>query len=483
MLLEHLRQWRRWNEKPDHPFYGKVDMKNIALIGHSRGGEAVCVAAAFNELDHYPDDARVKFDYGFDIQSIVSVAQVDGQYRPSDQPTPLRDVNFLLLHGSHDADVAGLSGARQYKRIQFSDEKADYFKSILYAHRANHGQFNTVWGNRDSGFPRGYLLNTKPLLEGEAQRQIAKVYIGAFLDATLKRKKGYRPMFQDYRRALHWLPATLYVNRYADANTHFIADFDEDIDVTTTTKEGGQLSGANLDTWREEDIGFRRGGGRRMNQVVYLGWDYERLMEKGLASEELEEASRKVRNYALVDSLLVDESQIAEYRITLPFDSLLPYDLTSDPRLAFSMAEVDENPADPLEDSGEEENKEDSTTEANAGAGEETAEDADAQEEEKDQPLDATLILQDHGGQEVRFRLSTIHQLAPPLKARYTRYDKLEKRYGDSSEPVLQTIYIPFEALRRMNPAFRPQRMQSIRFRFDGARKGVIVLDEVGFQL
>jgi hypothetical protein len=58
--------------------------------GHSRGGEAVAVAAAFNRLSHYPDDATIKFTYNFDIKSIVAIAPVDGQYQPAGKPTPSR---------------------------------------------------------------------------------------------------------------------------------------------------------------------------------------------------------------------------------------------------------------------------------------------------------------------------------------------------------------------------------------------------------
>src|SRR5262249_17824311 len=46
VLLEHLRAWRRFNQDPGGPFQGKIDLGRIALVGHSRGGEAVSIAAA-----------------------------------------------------------------------------------------------------------------------------------------------------------------------------------------------------------------------------------------------------------------------------------------------------------------------------------------------------------------------------------------------------------------------------------------------------
>jgi hypothetical protein len=50
LLLKHLEVWKSWNADRGNPFSGKVDMDNIALIGHSRGGEAVGHAALFNKL-------------------------------------------------------------------------------------------------------------------------------------------------------------------------------------------------------------------------------------------------------------------------------------------------------------------------------------------------------------------------------------------------------------------------------------------------
>jgi len=273
VMLEHLKLWREWNKDINNRFYKKVDMDNISLIGHSRGGEAVSIAAAFNKLKNYPDDAKIKFDYGFNIKSIIPIAPCDGQYNPSDQSTPLENINYFVIHGSHDADVSNFSGDKQYKRIKFNDS-IYHFKSSLYVYRANHGQFNTVWGKRDWGLPGGYLLNTKELISGEKQRQVAKVYISAFLDLTLKGDMSFLPLFKDYRYAKHWLPETLYINRFEDSETSFLCDYDEDIDVTTSTVENGYLHGDNLALWHEEDIGFRSGRSLRQNQAVYLGWEY-----------------------------------------------------------------------------------------------------------------------------------------------------------------------------------------------------------------
>jgi len=66
MLLEHLKLWKEWNQADGNPFRGKVDMSRIAVMGHSRGGEAAATAAAFNRMKYAPEDANIKFDYNFD---------------------------------------------------------------------------------------------------------------------------------------------------------------------------------------------------------------------------------------------------------------------------------------------------------------------------------------------------------------------------------------------------------------------------------
>lgn len=82
MLLKHLQVWKKWNLEEGNPFYGKVDMERIALIGHSRGGEAVGHAALFNRLPYYPDNANEVFDFNFNIRSVIAIAPVTGNTSP-----------------------------------------------------------------------------------------------------------------------------------------------------------------------------------------------------------------------------------------------------------------------------------------------------------------------------------------------------------------------------------------------------------------
>ena len=233
LLLEHLKVWNKWNKDETNPFYKKIDTNNLALIGHSRGGEAVGHAAMFNALPYYPDDASIKFEYNYNIKSVVAIAPVDGQYKPGGSRTKFNDVDYFVIHGAQDADVSSFAGSNQYERIRFKDSLY-HFKSGLYVYGANHGQFNTSWGNNDTGNPFTGLLNLKQQLSKEDQEQIAKVFIGSFLEITLKNKKEYLPLFIDARKGKDWLPKTIFLNQFEDSNFKPIANFDEDFDVITT---------------------------------------------------------------------------------------------------------------------------------------------------------------------------------------------------------------------------------------------------------
>ncbi|MFF2090293.1 alpha/beta hydrolase [Paenibacillus sp. NPDC058174] len=225
MLLKHLQQIQTFNEQPDSAFYGKVNLEQVALIGHSRGGQAVAMAADRNQW--FAEDKSLDSLDSLHIQSVVALAPTDKEI--DDKLAMLQDVNYLTLQGARDADVNSFYGDRQYSRTSFSQETANHFKASLYIAEANHSRFNSDWGTMDESLPGGLLLNQKGMLKAEEQRQIAKVYVSAFLETTLNGQEGYEPLFQDYRSGADWLPAsTGYVSRYEDSSFAAAATFPED---------------------------------------------------------------------------------------------------------------------------------------------------------------------------------------------------------------------------------------------------------------
>jgi dienelactone hydrolase len=281
LLLEHLKQWRLWNRTQGHRVEGKVDLDRVALAGHSRGGEAIAIAAAFNELSHFPDDATVSFDYGFGIRSLIAIAQIDARYP---RRVRLQDVSFLALHGSYDSDEPSFHGLRQLRRIDFSGDSYR-FKAGLYLHRANHGQFNTVWGRRDAGPPYAWLLNVAPILDPEDQRTVARVSISAFLEATLHDRVEYLPFFRDPRVGREWIPDLELVAEFSDSRTRPIASFEEDLDVLTATFPGARIETSGLEVFREEELLFRDEQKQGTSAVV-LGFTGEKTASYSIRFSE-----------------------------------------------------------------------------------------------------------------------------------------------------------------------------------------------------
>lgn len=445
LLLKHLELWREWNATDGHAFHRQVDMDSIALIGHSRGGEAVVHAALFNRLKNYPDDARVAFDFGFSIKSVIAIAPVDGQYRPADRPSTPTGINFLVLHGAHDADVSSFAGDRMWGRIPVT---GDRFKASVYAYRANHGQFNTVWGDSDRSGVGGLLLNRAALMSGDDQRRLGLVMMGAFLDATLKGQRQYIPLFRDAARARHWLPDTPIVTRYEDPTFMLVTDFEEDVDVTSTTIPGGRIEAERLAVFREGDRKLR-GGGRRDDNAVWLGWN-----------DELEERD--------------PADGPSSYTIHLPSDFASTGALVPQSAIAFSLCAADEKPKP--EDYSIDADEED----AEDGTGETGSEDDQAKDEHEkdlnDQPLDLSVACVNRDGTTIPIPLSRFGVIFPPLKARITRSSMTEKRFK-AVEPVLQDFEIPLTAFQGLDP----KDVVAIRFVFDRCPKGVVVLDRVGF--
>ena len=430
LLLEHLKLWREWNEDVRNPFQGKVDLERIALMGHSRGGEAAATAALFNRMKYAPEDANIRFDYGFRIQSVVAIAPADGQYKPAGQHRWIEDVNYLTLQGANDADVSSFMGSRQWDHVRYT-QPGPWFKAEIYAYGANHGQFNTEWGRTDVGQPLSWFLNLRPLLPGEEQRRISKTYIAAFLEATLHGRREYLPLFEDWRVARAWLPDTIYLNRYRDASYRGLASFDEDADLTTTTAPGGHIAGENLSIWHEGRIPWREGD--RDYNGVFLGWN----RAKGAA--------------------------LPAYTITLPESAAAKWQLGAESTVELSIAALDEDAPLP----GKKPDKKEKKPE-------------ESKKKERGSP-DFTIELVSSDGATASAPVSRFAAIPPPLKETFTKLGFLESEaYEKDWEPVFQTVRAPLGAFQS-SKAFDPSKLIQVRLKFDRTPMYVVCLSSIGF--
>lgn len=418
MLLKHLAQWQDWNQDRHHDLFGKIDMDNIILAGHSRGGEAVAIAASFNKLAFFPDNARLQFDFNFNIKGIVEIAPTDKRYF---RRLSLENINYLSLQGSYDSDEASFFGLRQYRRIDFTDSQY-WFKAGLYIHRANHSQFNTVWGEKDSEPPYGWLLDVNSVIDGEAQRQIAKVYIAAFAEVLFNDKVEYLPIFKNAAMISDWLPETIYLNNFKDSRKLVIADFEEDIDLTTARQ--GSITARNLAVWREEPLQFRNRDTQGNNALV-LGWD------------------------SSADSIATEKS----YELILDD----PIDLGAIDSLLVSMAAGDPNELNTAGKTG--------NTSHDTGAS----------------ALNFTIQLTDTAGNQLSIASDALKKIAPRLMINYMKLKSLNRNLGDSWELSLESFEYLLADFDGETEHFGL--LHAIAFKFNRADHGVLIIDDLGFSL
>jgi hypothetical protein len=220
--LEHLRQFRTWNNTAAHPLHGKVDLNRILIVGHSRGGEAVGHGSFFNRQ---PSVGGVLLDgsaglgpYRFGITAALAIAPTDRQFTPPTGPTVVPD-SYVIIHGSKDSDVFTFEGYHTYERAHavdlanptVSDGK---FKAMLWVHKANHNQFNSIWASET---PPGVAMPRPD------QEQIAMVHIGAVAQAVLLDRKAYFAVLHDHAAAGQWdPPGTELVSQHQDAERIFV---------------------------------------------------------------------------------------------------------------------------------------------------------------------------------------------------------------------------------------------------------------------
>lgn len=132
----------------------KIDFSNVALMGHSRGGDTVFDIAAKQQ------------EAGVGITAILSVAPaVPADILTKEWP----EASVSVLVPEYDGDVVSLDGF--YMNAVFS-EKIKRMHALTYLRRANHNYFNTELRDNDALLARG---------EDELQDQISREEQQAFL--------------------------------------------------------------------------------------------------------------------------------------------------------------------------------------------------------------------------------------------------------------------------------------------------------------
>lgn len=272
LLLDNMKAILAQNENSASPLYSLIDTNRISIGGHSRGGEMVAIAYLFNDYEAYPENGNFRFDYHFNISSIVAIAPVVDQYRPVNRSVIIKDVSYLLIHGSNDQDVSNMMGEKQYKNLEFTKTSNNqYFKSSVYILGANHGQFNSLWGRYDlTGGLEGFL-NTNHFIDQADQMLIAKAYIRTFLDATIGGDKTYYSLMKDTAGYEKYLPDTVYITNYSDSSFTSLASFDDTTDIKNPENQT-TVTVSNSDSWTITPY-YRGNGGEGEDYVLSVKWN------------------------------------------------------------------------------------------------------------------------------------------------------------------------------------------------------------------
>lgn len=398
-LLQHIGELQRLNAEPSSRLFGRIDFDRIALLGHSRGGQAVAMAT--DRSQWFEGAASLPAPETYRIQAVVAIAPTD-TYVDGKQ-AQLRNVSYLTLQGAKDADLVNFYGDRQYARTTF-DAGSQAFKASLYIAGANHSQFNTTWGSFDNSYPGRLFVRPTERMDAGEQRQIAKLYVSAFLETAFGQSEDYRPLFRDYRAGLDWLPATAYYSQYQDGSFRLLADFngeDREHPASAVT-----AAARGMTDWKHADALNRQREGKG-DQGVFLQWDSSGEYTMKLGSQ----------------GLALDEDSV----------------------LTFSIAELSDG--------------------LNEGQR-------------------VQVELTDRQGASVRMPLSSFMSPQGPPKTDFTWLPGMDaalsdRKYAHESEPVYQTVELPFRAITDEDPDFSPSEWTELTLSFEEG-PGNVMIDDLG---
>jgi hypothetical protein len=169
LLEKHLDLWNAWTTVGGDPFgttfVGAIDMDQIGVMGHSRGGEGAVYQVIVDR--ERPDP------YGID--AVLPLAPVDFT-----RPT-INDVALGVILPYCDGDVSDLQGVHFFDDSRYAVPGDPTMKATVVSYGSNHNFFNTVW-SPSSGIPGSFDdgWNCEGRLTEKEQRRVGVAYIVSF---------------------------------------------------------------------------------------------------------------------------------------------------------------------------------------------------------------------------------------------------------------------------------------------------------------
>lgn len=193
LVLAHLDRLAAWNagQGPGGQgaaLVGRLDLTNIGLMGHSRGGEGVVKAALLNAERPSP--------YG--IRAVMPLAPVD--FLRSTLP----GVPMAVVLPYCDGDVNDQQGQHFYDDSRYGATD-DVLRTSLLVMGANHNYFNSEWTPGTSVAPSfdDWYDDADPVCGRQApsrltpaeQRAVGAAYISGFFRLHLGGERQFLPLF------------------------------------------------------------------------------------------------------------------------------------------------------------------------------------------------------------------------------------------------------------------------------------------------
>lgn len=188
LVLRHIELWNQWATQGGAPstlgtpdlFLGKVDVTQVGLMGHSRGGEGMRAAAAQYRDAGSVWPARIP---NLQVRGIFEIGSVDGQ---AGRVLDADDMAWNQILPMCDGDVSDLQGRLPFERmLRKLTETRKTPKSLEMVWGTNHNFYNSQWMTDESMGCLGHKEVHGPGPESENQQKIAMISLSSFMLANV----------------------------------------------------------------------------------------------------------------------------------------------------------------------------------------------------------------------------------------------------------------------------------------------------------
>ena len=243
--------------------FGAHAANNVGIMGHSRGGEAVVIAARLNQQE----------GWGWNINAVISLAPTNQYTFENFGGAWARP--YLVIYGSLDGDLGGIGDTG----FELYDHASGMNKSMAFIYRACHDRFNTVWGDGDFFFGQLTAADQAAVISANSHQLIAKGYMTAFFRQHLKGETQWEGIFRG-----EWIPASVSASdpgmkiytQYEDTSVETVDDF-EGVHTATSWQSstiGGAVSQSGLPvTPQENDLRSMDSQSPHLTAGLSLRWD------------------------------------------------------------------------------------------------------------------------------------------------------------------------------------------------------------------